>query len=190
LASRTSKESRITLSALALDDLDRLMKMVSTNEIEEIEIESKELKVRIRGKSAGASAAPAAPQVFAFPSASLPMPAASVAPVAAPAAASVTPAAPPARAEAAADPAAPSATAIEVKSPMVGTFYRAPAPDAPPYVEPGDRVTEESVLCIVEAMKLMNEIKAETSGIVTEILVENGQPVEFGQPLFRIEPSE
>lgn len=78
---------------------------------------------------------------------------------------------------------------FEIKSPMVGTFYRAPAPDAPPYVDPGDFVTTDSVLCIVEAMKLMNEIKCEVRGTVRKILVENGHPVEFGQVLFLIEPS-
>lgn len=77
---------------------------------------------------------------------------------------------------------------IPIKSPMVGTFYRAPAPDEPPYVEVGDVVNEETVVCIVEAMKVMNEIKAECRGKVAKILVENGQPVEYGQPLFLIEP--
>jgi acetyl-CoA carboxylase biotin carboxyl carrier protein len=69
---------------------------------------------------------------------------------------------------------------------MVGTFYRAPAPDAPPYVEVGSKVTEKTVVCIVEAMKLMNEIEAEVAGEVVEILAENGQLVEYGQPLFKI----
>jgi len=77
---------------------------------------------------------------------------------------------------------------IEIKSPMVGTFYRAPSPGAKPYVEIGSTVKPGDVVCIIEAMKLMNEIKAETSGKITEILLENGEPVEFGQPLFHIEP--
>lgn len=77
---------------------------------------------------------------------------------------------------------------IVVKSPMVGTFYRAPAPDAPPYVEVGDIVKEGQVLCIIEAMKLMNEIKTDCAGKIAKILVENGQPVEYGQHLFLIEP--
>ena len=77
---------------------------------------------------------------------------------------------------------------VAVEAPMVGTFYRAPKPDAPPFVAEGDAVKEGQVLCIVEAMKLMNEIEAESAGKVTEILVENGTPVEFGQALFRIEP--
>ncbi len=77
---------------------------------------------------------------------------------------------------------------IEVKSPMVGTFYRAPSPEAKPYVEAGDIIKAGDIICIIEAMKLMNEIKAEISGKITQILVENGQPVEFGQSLFLIEP--
>lgn len=78
---------------------------------------------------------------------------------------------------------------IEIKSPMVGTFYRAPAPGAKPYVEVGDTVEAGDVVCIIEAMKLMNEIKAEVPGKIIEILQENGQPVEFGQPLFLLEPT-
>ena len=77
---------------------------------------------------------------------------------------------------------------IVIKSPMVGTFYRAPAPDAPAFVEVGQDVEVGQVLCILEAMKLMNEIKSEASGRVVEILVESGDPVEFGQPLFALEP--
>jgi len=76
---------------------------------------------------------------------------------------------------------------LEIKSPMVGTFYRAPSPGAKPYVEMGDIIKPGDVICILEAMKLMNEIKAEMGGKVTEILVENGQPVEFGQTLFALE---
>ena len=79
---------------------------------------------------------------------------------------------------------------IVIKSPMVGTFYRAPAPDAPPFVEVGQDVEVGQVLCIIEAMKLMNEIKSETAGRVVETLVDNGEAVEFGQPLFAIEPSD
>jgi len=76
-----------------------------------------------------------------------------------------------------------------VKSPIVGTFYRAPSPESPPYVEVGSHVKKGDTLCIIEAMKIMNEIEADTEGKVVEILVENGQPVEFGQPLFLIDPN-
>ena len=74
----------------------------------------------------------------------------------------------------------------EIKSPMIGTFYRKPSPESESYVEVGDTVTADTVVCIIEAMKVMNEIKAEMSGVVTEILVEDGRPVEFGQALFRV----
>jgi acetyl-CoA carboxylase biotin carboxyl carrier protein len=74
----------------------------------------------------------------------------------------------------------------EIVSPMVGTFYRAASPDAPSFVEVGKPVTEETVVCIIEAMKVMNEIKAETSGVIAEVLAENGKPVQFGQALFRV----
>jgi acetyl-CoA carboxylase biotin carboxyl carrier protein len=82
----------------------------------------------------------------------------------------------------------PAATADykEIVSPMVGTFYRAPSPDSAPYVKEGQEVSEESVVCIIEAMKVMNEIKAEVKGAITEVLVENGTAVQYGQPLFRV----
>ncbi len=83
---------------------------------------------------------------------------------------------------------APPSNLLDITSPMVGTFLRAPAPDAPPYVEPGTRVSPGDTLCIIEAMKLMNELECEITGTVTEICVENAQPVEFGQVLFRVEP--
>jgi acetyl-CoA carboxylase biotin carboxyl carrier protein len=74
----------------------------------------------------------------------------------------------------------------EIVSPMVGTFYRAASPDSAPYVQPGQEINEEAVVCIIEAMKVMNEIKAEVRGVIVEVLVENGTPVQFGQPLFRV----
>jgi acetyl-CoA carboxylase biotin carboxyl carrier protein len=77
----------------------------------------------------------------------------------------------------------------EIVSPMVGTFYRGASPDAPAFVEVGKAVTADSVVCIIEAMKVMNEIKAEVKGVVTQVLAENGKPVEFGQPLFKVRPS-
>jgi acetyl-CoA carboxylase biotin carboxyl carrier protein len=78
---------------------------------------------------------------------------------------------------------------VEIKSPMVGTFYRSPAPDEPPFASAGDRIRVGQTVCIIEAMKLMNEIEAELAGQVMEVLVENGQPIEFGQPLMYINPS-
>jgi acetyl-CoA carboxylase biotin carboxyl carrier protein len=78
---------------------------------------------------------------------------------------------------------------IDIKSPMIGTFYRAPSPEAGNYAEIGSEVNADTVVCIIEAMKVMNEIKSEVKGIVTQVLVENGKPVEFGQPLFKVRPN-
>ncbi|RMH03540.1 MAG: acetyl-CoA carboxylase biotin carboxyl carrier protein [Planctomycetota bacterium] len=107
--------------------------------------------------------------------------AAAAAPAPAPSAAAPAPAAAP-------EPAEEEGLVI-FTAPMVGTFYRAPNPEASPYVSVGDTVGPDSVLCILEAMKVMNEIKAETSGEIVAILAENGEPVEFGQPLFKIRPA-
>jgi len=82
----------------------------------------------------------------------------------------------------------PAIKTVEIKAPMVGTFYRAPSPEAPPYAEVGQVIESGQVICIIEAMKLMNEIKSEIKGKILEILVDNAEPVEFGQPMFLIEP--
>jgi len=103
----------------------------------------------------------------------------------------VAPAAPGTPAAPAAPAAAPAPAAprlIEVKSPMVGTFYRAPEPGAEPYVKAGSRISTGQTLCIIEAMKIMNELEADVSGTIREVLIEDAQPVEFGQVLFRVEP--
>jgi acetyl-CoA carboxylase biotin carboxyl carrier protein len=104
----------------------------------------------------------------------------------APAAAPVAPAAAPAESPAAETAMDPDAGLHKITSPIVGTFYRSPGPDKDPYVSEGSNISPESTVCIVEAMKLMNEIQAEVSGLVVKIYVENGQPVEYGQPLFGI----
>ena len=124
-----------------------------------------------------------------------PAPVAAAAPVSAQAAPAPAHVAVPASAPAAQAGAAPAAAGapagnlVEIKSPMVGTFYRSPAPEAPPYVEVGSRVAKGQTLCILEAMKLMNELESEAAGTIREICVENGEPVEYGQVLFRIEPA-
>ncbi len=100
-----------------------------------------------------------------------------------PAPAAAAPALPAAATTAAA---APASTLKDVLSPMVGTFYRATSPESPPFVDVGKEVSEETVVCIIEAMKVMNEIKAETKGVIAEIVAENGKPVQFGQVLFRV----
>jgi acetyl-CoA carboxylase biotin carboxyl carrier protein len=82
----------------------------------------------------------------------------------------------------------PASVTVDIQSPMIGTFYRAPAPDAAPYIEVGSEVNPDTVVCIIEAMKVMNEIKAETKGVVVQALAENAKPVEFGQVLFKLRP--
>ncbi|GAA4418445.1 acetyl-CoA carboxylase biotin carboxyl carrier protein [Acidovorax lacteus] len=151
-----------------LRKLKTLIDLVSESNVSELEITEAEGKVRIV-KSAGT----VVQQVVAAPAA----PAAAAAPVAAPVAGLPAPAA--------AAPAAPSGHVV--KSPMVGTFYRSSSPGAKPFVEIGSQVKEGETLCIIEAMKILNEIEADKSGTVTRILGENGQAVEYGQPLFIIE---
>lgn len=148
-----------------LRKLKTLIDLVSESNVSELEITEAEGKVRI------VKASPAAPAVVAA------LPEQAV-PVAAPAAAVAT--ATPA-------PAEPAAAGFVVKSPMVGTFYRSSSPGGSPFVEVGQKVNEGEVICIIEAMKILNEIEAEKSGTITQVLGENGQAVEYGQPLFVIE---
>ncbi len=155
-----------------LRKLKTLIDLVSESNISELEITEAEGKVRI--VKAGASAV-AVPAVMAAPLAA-----------AAPAAAAATAA--PAPAGAAPEPApAAEPAGHAVKSPMVGTFYRAASPGAKPFAEVGQQIKEGEAICIIEAMKIMNEIEADKTGTITQILCENGQAVEFGQPLFIIE---
>ena len=152
-----------------LRKLKTLIDLVAESDISELEVTEGESKVRIvKGASASHS------QVVM-------MPPPSAAPVAQDPAAVAAPAAP-----AEAPAAAPAPVGHIVKSPMVGTFYRASAPGAAPFVEVGSAVKQGETICIIEAMKLLNEIETDASGVIKEILVENGQPVEFGQPLFLI----
>ncbi len=145
----------------------KLIELLEESNINEIEIKEGEESVRISRGAAVVAAAPAAAP---------PPPPTPVAPVAA-----VAPAAP-----AAETPAAPSHTGHVVSSPMVGTFYRSPSPSSPAFIEVGQTVNEGDVVCIVEAMKMMNQIEADKAGVIEAILVENGQPVEFDQPLVTI----
>ena len=144
----------------------KLIELLEESGIDELEIREGEESVRISRHSK----TPA--QQYYAP-----------APMAAPVAAPVAAAAAPAAAEA---PAAPKLNGTVVKSPMVGTFYRTPAPTSPAFVEVGQSVKKGDTICIVEAMKMMNHIQAEVSGVIESILVENGQPVEYDQPLFTI----
>lgn len=160
-----------------LRKLKTLIDLVSESNVSELEITEAEGKVRIvKG------APPAPPQVVVAAPVAAPVAAAAPA-----AAASATTAAPATAAAAEAPAAAEEASGFVVKSPMVGTFYRASSPGAKPFVEVGQQVKEGDTLCIIEAMKILNEIDAEKGGTVKKILGENGQAVEYGQPLFIIE---
>jgi acetyl-CoA carboxylase biotin carboxyl carrier protein len=151
-----------------LRKLKTLIDLVAESDIEELEVTEGESKVRI----VKSSATPQNQVVMMQPQAAYPQTVHAAAPAAAPvAAAPVAPAAP---------------EGHIVKSPMVGTFYRSSAPGAPAFAEVGKEVKEGETICIIEAMKLLNEIDADKSGVIKQILVENGQPVEFGQPLFVI----
>ena len=152
-----------------LRKLKTLIDLVSESNVSELEITEAEGKVRIVKAAAVAMPAPVTYSMAPAPAAPAAVPAVEVVPA---------PAAP----VAAAEPAGHT-----VKSPMVGTFYRSSSPGAKPFVEVGDTIKEGETICIVEAMKILNEIEADKSGTVTQILVQNGQAVEYGQPLFVIE---
>jgi len=158
---------------LDLKQIKQLIDLMQRSDLTEFSVEEEGFKIKI----ARASNAASSPVVVAAPVAAAPAAPAPAAP--APAAASAAPSAP-------AAPAADEAGVVYVKSPMVGTFYKAASPESKPFVEVGSKITETSVVCIIEAMKIMNEIQAEVKGTVVEVLVENGQPVEYGQKLFKI----
>ena len=154
-----------------LRKLKTLIDLVSESGVAELEITEGDDRVKIVNRVGAAPVAAAAPAVIATPEV------ASAAPAAAPA--------PAVAAEPAAAPVAAEDTRT-INSPMVGTFYRAPSPGAKPFADVGQKVKAGDTVCIIEAMKLLNEIETEYDGVIKEILVENGQPVEFGQPLFVI----
>lgn len=152
-----------------LKDIKAIIDLMRKNSVSEFELEKQDFKIRLkRGTNGGGVIMNAADEVVAVgavqPVATLP---AGTAPQLAP---------------------APS-NEVEIKSPMIGTFYRSPSPESAPYIEVGAEVNPETVVCIIEAMKVMNEIKAEAKGVITQVLVENAKPVEFGQPLFKIRPA-
>ena len=147
-----------------LKEIKAIIDLMKKHDLSVFEIEKEGFRLKLE-KGPSTPAAAAAPPAAAEP------------PKAAPAAPETTPAAP---------KAIESVPLKEILSPMVGTFYRSASPDVPPFVDVGKTVTEDTVVCIIEAMKVMNEIKAETSGIIAEVLAENGKPVQFGQVLFRV----
>jgi acetyl-CoA carboxylase biotin carboxyl carrier protein len=158
---------------MKVKELRELIDFISNTGLEEVNIETEEFKVQV--KRSPDSIAVAAPQIQ------------TPAPVAMPAAAQSAPSADVPTSDKPA--ASKSANLIEIKSPMIGTFYRSPNPDSPSFVNVGDKVKPGDTVCIIEAMKLFNEIESEISGTIVEILVENASPVEYDQPLFLVDPS-
>ena len=154
-----------------LKQIKQIIDLMKRSELTEFAVEEEGFKLKIRRGHNGA------PQVIANGASALPFPLLREAAAPPPAAAA-------AGATGGADKEEPGVT--YVKAPMVGTFYRAPSPESPPFIDVNGKVVESTVVCIIEAMKIMNEIQAEASGVVTEVLVENGQPVEYGQRLFKI----
>jgi acetyl-CoA carboxylase biotin carboxyl carrier protein len=167
-----------------LKEIQDLLKQINKLELAEFKMKTEDLELSVRTKHyeknrttqqiISAPAAPAAP---------VPAPTAPAAP-AAPPAANSTPAIPETKEASAAD----ESKYLEVRSPIVGTFYRSPSPDKPPFFKVGDTVTQGDVVCIVEAMKLFNEIESEVSGKVVKVMVEDAQPVEYDQVLFLVDP--
>jgi acetyl-CoA carboxylase biotin carboxyl carrier protein len=151
-----------------LKDIKAIVDLMKKNSLTEFEMEHQDFKIKLkRGLGAVTTAGDEPVVTYSVP------PVGAVAPAAAPAP----------------SPVPPAVDFLEIKSPMIGTFYRAPSPESADYVKIGTEVNPDTVVCMIEAMKVMNEIKAEVKGVVTQILVENAKPVEYGQPLFRIRPS-
>jgi acetyl-CoA carboxylase biotin carboxyl carrier protein len=151
-----------------LKDIKAIIDLMKKNSISEFELERQDFKIKLKrgGNGVVTTAQYEEPQMIAY------------APPSAMASVGTLPL-----------PSTAPSTDAEIKSPMIGTFYRAPSPEAGNYVEVGTEVGPETVVCIIEAMKVMNEIKAEAKGVITQLLVDNAKPVEFGQPLFRIRPT-
>ena len=154
---------------MKIDEIKQIVKLMSGSNLTEFEIEEDGLKLKIcRGDKNKSEFSQIPMQVMAAPQAAAPT---SPAPAAFPSNNAV---------------AEEDANAIYIKSPMVGTFYKSPSPENPAFVDKGDSVDSETIVCIIEAMKVMNEIKSDVSGKVVEVLVENGAAIEFGQPLFKL----
>lgn len=159
-----------------LKEIKAVIDLMTRNGLSEFELEKEGFKLRVKRGPGGEWVTSTAPVAATHSQVHHHAPAAPAQIAAAPAAA------------ASAAPTATSTGTAQIVSPMVGTFYRSPSPDSGPYVDVGQEVNEETVVCIIEAMKVMNEIKAETKGVIVEVLAQNGKPVEFGKPLFAVRP--
>ena len=158
-----------------LKEIKAVIDLMTKNGLTEFELEKGDVKLRVKRGPSGEWTTTAVP-IAAAAAGTQPLPQIVVAP-------------PTAAAPAAAAPATtPLPGLSQIVSPMVGTFYRSPSPESPPYIDAGQEVAEETVVCIIEAMKVMNEIKAEVSGVIVEVLAQNGKPVDFGKPLFSVRP--
>ena len=153
-----------------LKDIKAIIDLMRKNSVTEFELEKQDFKIRLKRGANGGAVTASYDDPSGVTYAPPPTGPASVPPPALP-------------------PQVPASNELEIKSPMIGTFYRAPSPESAPYVEVGVEVNPDTVVCIIEAMKVMNEIKAEAKGFITQVMVENAKPVEFGQPLFKIRPS-
>lgn len=156
-----------------LRTIKQLVSLMSQHDLTEINLQEGDLRIRLRRGPQGMPLPAAAVAMPVVPSPAAPVPSASGA---APAATD-------------SPPPAPAKKLIEIKSPTPGTFYASPSPDAEPFVKVGSRVKPDTVVCLIEAMKVYNDIKAECTGVIAEVLVQNQQPVEYGQVLFRVDPS-
>ena len=161
---------------MELKDIKAIIDLMKKNSISEFELERQDYKIKLKRGAFGQAAEEMPAQVYLQPAAALPS------------AGAVGTAAPTNSTGGPASSAVAATNEIEIKSPMIGTFYRSPSPEAGSYVEIGTEVSADTVVCIIEAMKVMNEIKAEVKGVITQILVENAKPVEFGQPMFKVRP--
>jgi acetyl-CoA carboxylase biotin carboxyl carrier protein len=159
-----------------LKDIKAIIDLMKKNSISEFELERQEFKIKLKRTNGGHTIEEGSQPVY------LP------GPVVVAGAPGVQQALPAGAGAGGSGSAAAASNEIDIKSPMVGTFYRAPSPEAQNYVEVGTEVNPDTVVCIIEAMKVMNEIKAEVRGVITATVVENAKPVEFGQPLFKIRP--
>lgn len=165
---------------MKLNEIQDLIKFVSKSGVSEVELETKEIKIVIRTPKTASPIAVQPAQILAAP-VQAPAP---VAPVAAPAPAAGAPAA-----EKPAAPASDDAKYLTIKSPMIGTFYRSAGPDKPAFVNVGDEIGTGKTVCIIEAMKLFNEIESDVKGKIVKVLVNDATPVEYDQPLFLVDPS-
>jgi acetyl-CoA carboxylase biotin carboxyl carrier protein len=155
-----------------LKDIKAIIDLMKKNSVSEFELEKQDFKIRLKRSSNGSLPAASYEDASVL---SYVQPPLNVAGQMAPAGQQPAP--------------PPPSNEVDIKSPMIGTFYRSPSPESAAYIEVGAEVNAETVVCIIEAMKVMNEIKAEAKGVITQVLMENAKPVEFGQPLFKIRPT-